>query len=213
MLKKIMLVSATTAMIAAGAVPVQAQDNDGNGAAAVVGGTAIATTTGIATGSALGGPIGAVIGGFVGASLGAAATLPDRAVTYTMENPVEPVYFDSNIEVGMTVDPAVTLYDVPESPDYAYFYANGRVYIVEKANREIVYSPGYAVPENTIAYVESNPTASVTINTEGELTAGTQVPAEVQLTEVPDTRYYSYAYVNDRPVLVDTTSRTVIWVK
>ena len=42
---------------------------------------------------------------------------------------------------------------------------------------------------------------------------GFTVDADVALVDVPDARGYAYFYVDDRPALVDTRSRTVIWIE
>ncbi len=211
MLKKILMATTATALLATAATPAMAQSSDPNAAVETTIGVGAGATTGAITGGILGGPIGAVIGGFAGATLGAAATVPEPVTTYAVNNPVDPVYFDTEVSIGTQVGTDVTLYDVPENPDYAYFYANGRAYIVDRASMEIVYSPGYTIPEETLTYVSANPTASVNYS-EGDFTVGIQLPAEVQLAQVPNDPQYSYVYYQDRPVLVETDTRTVIWV-
>lgn len=211
MLKKILLATTATALLASAAAPAMAQSSSSEQAVETTVGIGAGATTGAVTGGILGGPIGAVIGGFAGASLGAAATVPEPVATYAVSNPVEPVYFDTQIGVGSQVSADVTIYDVPENPEYGYFYGNGRAYIVDRNSMEVVYSPGYTIPEETMAYVSANPTTSVNYSS-GDFTVGIQLPAEVQLAEVPNDPQYSYVYYQDRPVLVETSTRTVVWL-
>ena len=39
------------------------------------------------------------------------------------------------------------------------------------------------------------------------------IPDTVQIVEVPENPNYGYIYVDQRPVLVDRSSREVIWVR
>lgn len=211
MIKKILLATTATALLATAATPAMAQSADSNNAVETSIGVGAGATTGAITGGIIGGPIGAVVGGFAGATIGAAATVPEPVSQYAVANPVDPVYFESEIGVGTQVGGDVTVYDVPDHPEYGYFYGNGRAYIVDRNSSEIVYSPGFAVPQETIAYVEANPTASVNYSS-GDFSVGIQLPAEVQLAQVPNDPHYSYVYYQDQPVLVETDSRTVIWV-
>jgi hypothetical protein len=186
------------------ALPAFAQDNDAAAGGAIVGGT-----TGGTIGFILGGPVGAIIGGFSGALIG--GTVSDAAVQYAGNNPVEQVYLDTDLEVGATVSGDVTLYPIEGEADLSYFYANGRVWIVATSTGEIVSSPGYVIPESAVAYVKANPTASITI--EGDVAPGFVLDADVAFTDIPEARGYAYFYVDDRPALVDTRSRTVIWIE
>lgn len=210
MLKKILLATTASALLATAATPAMAQSDSSDAVETGIGISAGATT-GAITGGILGGPIGAVIGGFAGATLGAAATVPEPVANYAVANPVEPVYFDTEVSIGSQVGTDVTLYDVPDNPGYAYFYANGRAYIVDRNAMEVVYSPGYTIPQETITYVSANPTTSVNYSA-GDFSLGIQLPSEVQLAQVPNDPQYSYVYYQDRPVLVETDSRTVVWI-
>jgi hypothetical protein len=166
---------------------------------------------GAALGFVVGGPVGAVIGGFTGALIGGDAAVPDTVVTYVGANPVQPVVLNAPIEVGATLDNSVTITPVPSDPTYGYIYTNNRVYIVDNASRKVVMSPGYAVPQSTVTYIESNPSTPVVID--GDVTAGYQLDPGVELTPVPDNSAYSYVYINDRPALIDNSSHTVVWIK
>lgn len=187
------------------ALPAFAQNTD----AAAGAGTAVGATTGGTIGFLLGGPIGAIIGGFSGAVIG--GTVSEAAVAYAGNHPVEQVYLDTDLDVGLKVSSDVKLYPIEGDDDLSYFYANGRVWIVSNASGEIVSSPGFIVPEAAVAYVKANPTTSVTID--GDVTPGFVVNADVQVADIPDARGYAYFYVNDRPALLDTRSRTVIWIE
>jgi hypothetical protein len=201
---KLILAGAAILTLSA-AVPAFAQDND----AATGAGAAVGATTGGTIGFLLGGPVGAIIGGFSGAVIG--GSVSDAAVTYAGNHPVDQVYIDSDLDVGVKVSSDVKLYPIEGDNDLSYFYANGRVWIVSSASGEIVASPGYVIPETAVAYVKANPTASVTID--GDVSPGFTLDADVDVVDVPDARGYAYFYVNDRPALVDARSRTVIWIE
>jgi hypothetical protein len=187
------------------ALPAIAQSND----AATGVGTVAGATTGGTIGFFLGGPLGAIIGGFTGAVIG--GSVSEAAVVYAGNHPVEQVFVDTDLDVGVKVSGDITLYPIEGEDDLSYFYANGRVWIVSTSSGEIVASPGYVVPETAIAYIKANPTTSITID--GDLSAGFVLDADVELVDVPDARGYAYVYVDDRPALIDVRSRTVIWVE
>ncbi len=200
-----LLLAGTALLTLTMALPAYAQDND----AAAGAGAAVGATTGGTIGFLLGGPVGAIIGGFSGAVIG--GTVSEAAVTYAGNHPVEQVYLDTDLDVGVKVSSDVTLYPIEGEDDLSYFYANGRVWIVATSSGEIVASPGFVVPETAVAYVKANPTASVTI--EGDVAPGFVVAGDVDVVDVPEARGYAYLYVNDRPALVDARSRTVIWIE
>ena len=77
--------------------------------------------------------------------------------------------------------------------------------------RAVVQSPGYLIPNETVAFVEANPTASITV--EGDIAPGFELGADVALVDIPENRTYKYVYINDRPVLVDASTHTVVWVR
>jgi len=173
-------------------------------------GAAVGGASGAIVGGLMFGPIGAIIGGFAGASIGADASVPDPVIVYVSSNPVEPVYFDDRLDVGYRLGKEVQLYPVPDS-DYAYFYANGRAYVVEPGTRVIVYSPGFVVSESAVAYIRANPVQSLPVD--GDLVAGYSVPQNVTLWNVPNYPAYTYAYFNDRPALVDADTRLIVWIE
>src|SRR5690606_3612239 len=145
-MRKFLLAGVAVLSLAA-AAPALAQD------AATGAGAAIGATNGATLGFIFGGPIGAIVGGFSGAVIG--STVADAAVSYAGTHPVEQVYLDADLDVGVTVSSDVTLYPIEGDADHSYFYANGRVWIVANATGEIVSSPGYVVPESAVVYVKS----------------------------------------------------------
>ena len=203
-MRKLILATAAVLTLST-ALPAIAQDND----AAAGAGAAVGATTGGTIGFFVGGPLGAIIGGFTGAVIG--GSVSEAAVTYAGNNPVESVYLDTDLDVGVTVSSDVKLYPIEGEDDLSYFYANGRVWIVVTSTGEIVASPGYVVPDSAIAYIKANPTASIEID--GDVEPGFVIDADVEVTDVPDARGYAYFYVDDRPALVDARSGTVIWIE
>lgn len=203
-MRKLILATAAVLTLST-ALPAIAQDND----AAAGAGAAVGATTGGTIGFFVGGPLGAIIGGFTGAVIG--GSVSEAAVTYAGNNPVESVYLDTDLDVGVTVSSDVKLYPIEGEDDLSYFYANGRVWIVVTSTGEIVASPGYVVPESAVAYIKANPTASIEID--GDVEPGFVIDADVDVAEIPDARGYAYFYVDDRPALVDARSGTVIWIE
>lgn len=202
-MRKLLLATAAIAALGVGAAHADENDKEGFGAAA--GGA-----TGAIAGAVVGGPIGAVVGGFAGAVIGAETAVPEGATTYVVQNPVEPVVVEGEISTGYLVPESVELVAIPDYPEYGYIYANDRPVIVSLESREVVYSPGYVLPNETITYVENNPVDPIVI--EGRVETGFVVPDTVELYEVPETRY-SYIYVDGQPVLVESGSRTVVWTR
>lgn len=205
-MRKILL--AGVALLALGAAaPAYAQSNKTTGAA--VGGTAGAATGGT-IGFFLGGPIGALIGGFTGAAIGTSVGVSAASIDYAATHPVDPIIIDAELDIDDEIGADVAIYDIEGDPAYGYVYANNRVYIVDKKTRVIVHSPGFAIPERTVAYVKANP--GVEISFSGELAPGVVLAGDVDLEPVPDDPNYVYAYVDGRPVLVDRRSRVVVWI-
>ena len=106
--------------------------------------------------------------------------------------------------------PMSIIYPVEGDDQYGYIYANNRVWIVDLQTRALVQSPGYLVRQTSADFVLANPVTSA--NVEGDVVVGYVVPDDVELVEIPDDRSYSYVYINDRPVLVDDASRTIVWM-
>lgn len=173
-------------------------------------GVAVGGTAGAITGAVVGGPVGAVIGGFAGAMLGSAAAVPAPVVDYVVAHPIEPVTIGGGLSAGVRVPEAVVLAPIPDHPDYAYVYSDGRPVIVTMRDREVVYSPGYVVPEETVTYVRSNPRDPVAIH--GGMAVGAVVPPGVELIDVPSDPAYAYVYTDRGPILVNRGSRAVVWV-
>lgn len=188
------------------ATPALANDQ---GTGAVVGGGAGAVTGGT-IGFFLGGPIGALIGGFAGASIGASAGISAASVSYAATHPVEAVVVDDTLGVDTTLGADVTITDIEGDPTYGYIYANNRVYIVDKGTRRVVHSPGFVIPEQTVAYIKEHPAAEVTFS--GQVAPGLTLAGDFALVDIPDDPNYAYVYIDGRPVLVDRRSRVVVWV-
>lgn len=227
-MKKLILATASVSILAIGAASAQtvplpqkrpvtadqsyvvAQATTKEGSEQVLGTTAGAGAGAVA-GAAIGGPIGALIGGFAGAVIGSASTVPQPAVDYVVAHPVKQVAVTTNIEAGATLPAEVQLQPIPDYPDYSYAYVDGRPVIVKAQAREVVYSPGYVVPDQTVTYVEQNPVEPVQLGT--TVKVGATIPAEVTLNPVPDNQAYSYVYTDAGPILVQNNTRTVVWVK
>lgn len=222
-MKNILLTSATLALLAATPAafaqepinpntnaPAAITDDTTTRSTKVDQGVAVGGTAGAVAGAIVGGPVGAVVGGFAGAMLGTATAVPEPAVEYVVSHPVEPVVIEGGVSAGMTVPESVTLTPIPDHPEYAYIYVDGRPVLVRLESREVVYSPGYVVPPQTVTYVQSNPLDPVVI--EGDVAIGTVVPQGVELVEIPSDPAYAYVYTDAGPVLVNSSSRTVVWV-
>jgi len=206
-MRKLLLLGVALASLGA-ASPVLAQSSQTGNAVA---GASVGGATGGTIGFLLGGPVGAIVGGWAGAVIGGEAAVSDASVRYAGEHPVDVVYLDSDLSVGAKLGADVKVYPIEGDDQYGYIYANNRVYIVDLASNEVVQSPGYLIPNETVTYVESNPTASISVD--GDIGPGFQLDADVALADIPDSRTYKYAYINDRPVLVDSSSHTVVWVR
>lgn len=207
-MKKLLL--ASVAVISLGAmVPAFAQTTNAD-ANATVGATA-GGAGGAALGFVLGGPIGAVIGGFAGATLGAEVGVSATTVEFAGTHQVDPIFIDGSVDVGVTLPETVKIYPVEGDDKYGYVYVNDRVWIVDMQTRTLVQSPGYLVPQTTADFVVSNPVTSVTVD--GDIVVGYVVPTDVQLTAVADNKTYGYTYLNDHPVLVDNSTRAIVWIK
>lgn len=209
-MKKLLLASVAMLALGAGA-PAIAQttvttDADTNAAVGATG----AGAGGAAVGFILGGPIGAVIGGFTGAVIGAEAGVAASTVEFAGNNPVEPIFIEGDLDVGVALPETVTIYPVEGDAQYGYVYANGRVWIVNIADRTLVQSPGFLVAQSSADFAVSNPVDPIEV--EGDVVVGYVVPDTVELVPIPEDRTYSYVYVDGRPALVDNSSRTIVWV-
>ncbi|SFB99109.1 DUF1236 domain-containing protein [Devosia psychrophila] len=215
-MKKIVLASVAALSLAA-AFPAFAQDKvvgvetqtDNEAAGATVG-AAGGGATGAVIGGLLGGPIGAVIGGFAGATIGAEAGIATASIDYVSANPVEPVYFAGNADVGFVVPADVTIYPIEGDANYGYVYANDRVWIVNLSTRAMVQSPGYLVSQSNADYALANPVTPLEF--QGDVVVGQVLPSGAVVSTIPDSRY-GYVYFGDRPALVDSQTNTVIWVR
>lgn len=103
--------------------------------------TAVGAGTGAAVGAVVAGPVGALVGAALGGTAGNVAT-PEPAPevrTYIDANPQEPVVLDGEVVVGAGVPDNVTLYEIPDQPDYRYVSINGQQVLVNPTDRRIVY--------------------------------------------------------------------------
>ncbi|NVP54820.1 DUF1236 domain-containing protein [Mycoplana rhizolycopersici] len=212
-MKKVLI--AGVALVIAGTAMAHAEEKKPNPAI----GAATGGATGALTGALIGGPVGAAIGGVAGATLGAAASVPQEARTYVIEHPVEPVILDGPVSAETRLREDVVLTPIPEHPDLGYVYVENRPVIVRTNDRQVIYvddvqttgSIAPAVPETTITYIERHPVGPVVL--EGPVAAGTVVPDDVDIVAVPDSPDYGYIYVDERPVLIERSSRKVLWVR
>jgi len=127
-------------------------------------GAAVGGTTGGAAGAVAGGlifgPIGAVIGGFTGAVIGAEAGVEASTVEYARLNPTEPVVIEGDIDAGFVVPDDVVIHEIEGDPEHGYFYTEDRLWIVNLADRTVVYSPG------TVVAAEGDADADVNVTVE-----------------------------------------------
>lgn len=210
---KNLLMASVAALSLACAMPAFAQDKvvgvETNAEAGAVIGATGGGTTGAVIGGLLGGPIGAVIGGFAGATIGAEAGIATSSVDYVVAHPVEPIYFDGTADLGFVLPADVAIYPIEGDPAYGYIYANDRVWIVDLQTRALVQSPGYLVPQAAADFALANPVTA--FEAQGDVVVGYVLPDGSEIATIPESRY-GYVYFGDRPALVDTSSRTVVWI-
>ena len=82
------------------------------------------------------------------------------------------------------------------------------------APRETIYAsttppPSYLPPRSVRSYLTANPLDPFYL--EGNLEIGAGLPGNIDLWPVPGSRYH-YTYVNDYPVLVDPSTRRIVYV-
>lgn len=96
---------------------------------------------GAAMGALIGGPVGAVAGLAIGGATGAAAAEEPttEVTTYVTSNTVDPVYLDGEVVIGAGVPENVTIYEIPDQPDYRYAQINGQTVLVNPQDRQIMY--------------------------------------------------------------------------
>jgi hypothetical protein len=66
-------------------------------------------------------------------------------------------------------------------------------------------------PQEVVTYVRQQP-ASQPVVVERQVVVGEPIPETVVLTPVPEHRQYAYAIVNDRRVIVDPQTHTVVQI-
>lgn len=67
-------------------------------------------------------------------------------------------------------------------------------------------------PERVITYVREQPVPAQPVVVEREVVVGQPLPQTVVLTPVPEAPEYAYTYVNERRVIVDPNTYTVVQV-
>ena len=100
---------------------------------------AVGGAAGAAVGALVGGPVGAIVGAAIGGSTAAAVTPAPEIQTYITANPQTPVTLDGEVVVGAGIPDTVTLYDIPDHPDYKYVVVNNQPVLVNPADRKIVH--------------------------------------------------------------------------
>ncbi|MDO5622868.1 MAG: DUF1236 domain-containing protein [Paracoccus sp. (in: a-proteobacteria)] len=101
--------------------------------------TAVGMGGGAAVGAIVGGPVGALVGAAIGTVAGASADPAEEVRTYVFEHRQEPVLLDGEVVVGAGIPDSVTLYDIPEHPEYKYLTVNGQPVLVNPEDRKIVH--------------------------------------------------------------------------
>lgn len=103
--------------------------------------TAVGGLGGAAMGALIGGPVGAIAGAAIGGTAGSVATEEPapEVTTYVTSNAVDPVLLEGEVVTGAGIPENVTLYDIPEQPDYRYAQINGQTVLVNPTDRKIVY--------------------------------------------------------------------------
>ncbi len=139
--------------------------------------------------------------------------VPQRARDYVIAHPSDPVVVDGDVSQGYVVPQRIVVHPIPESPGYGYIYVDGRPVIVSMENRQVVYLPDSsdAIPDDAITFIERNPVDTIMID--GPISRGMVIPDDIPLVEIPDQPRYSYVYVDQRPALIDTGTRRVVWVR
>ncbi|CAD7031578.1 hypothetical protein RHAB21_01885 [Pseudorhizobium halotolerans] len=67
-------------------------------------------------------------------------------------------------------------------------------------------------PERVVTYVREQPVPAQPVVVEREVVVGQPLPQTVVLTPVPEAPEYAYTYVNERRVIVDPNTYTVVQV-
>ncbi|NTS30137.1 DUF1236 domain-containing protein [Phyllobacterium sp. BT25] len=139
--------------------------------------------------------------------------VPQGARDYVIANPSDPVVLDDSVSQGYVVPERIVIHEIPDNPDFGYVYVNGRPVIVSMRSRQVVYlsESSKAVPDDAITYIERHPVDTVMID--GPVSSGTVIPGDVMLNDIPDQPRYSYVYVDQRPALIDRSTRRVVWVR
>lgn len=158
----------------------------------------------------------------LGRAYGMEDSVPPEVRTYVMEHPVRPLSTQLPLSDDYAFGSDVELFPVPGYPEYGYVYADGRPVIVQLQTRRLVYAPAPLatgstasirgeIPQEAIMYIEGHPLDPVML--EGPVEMGTVIPEDLQVVVVPDEPDYGYIYVDQQPVLVQMSTRRVVWVR
>lgn len=142
--------------------------------------------------------------------------VPKTVQEYVIAHPADPVIIEDNITEGYVLPETVRVHPIPDDPGFGYIYVDGKPVIVSMDNRQVVYyaeepNSGPLIPDGVVTYIESNPLPPVVY--EGQIVEGTVIPDTLPLEIIPDQPSYSYVYINERPTLVETDTRRILWVK
>ncbi len=104
-------------------------------------GTAAAAgaTVGALTAFALGGPVGVILAsGVAGAVAGdVAAEITEDNIVYVSENPVDTIYLDGEVVVGVAIPDGLTTYEIPNS-EYRYLVVNNTPVLIDTETNAVV---------------------------------------------------------------------------
>lgn len=89
---------------------------------------------------AAGGPIGGIIAGGVLGTAAAVATVEpsEETLVYVNSNPVETVYLNGEVAAGAGIPSEITLYEVPDQPEFRYLNVNNQTVLVDAETGAIV---------------------------------------------------------------------------
>lgn len=95
---------------------------------------------GALAGSLIAGPAGAAIGAAVATPAAVLADPGPQVTAYVEANPVDPVWLDGELMLGVGIPDAVEIYEIPVDDDdeFAYVNVNGTPVIVETDTRRVV---------------------------------------------------------------------------
>lgn len=95
---------------------------------------------GAVAGALIAGPAGAAVGAIVATPAAVLADPGPQVTAYVVENPVEPVWLDGELMVGVGIPAEVEIHEIPveDDQDFAYLNVNGTPVIVDVETRRVV---------------------------------------------------------------------------